>query len=137
MFRWVFFFLFIFLKFNFSKALRRMAGNQIKSVLGIEKWQDTYWVRRAKKAEQKMKKEFSYLGSGRRDHSWSFRLLVSQAVASLKYSGWGRAEIKLNALQKEIAFQLQEKILHNRNLVFSQTRSPLEDRFNVGMSWGF
>lgn len=71
------------------------------------------------------------------EHKISFQVLALQAQTKMEYKGWTHATVKHDARAKETGVEISEKILHNKDLVLSHTKTDSEDKSALGVRWSW
>lgn len=71
------------------------------------------------------------------NHKLSFRVEAFQALAKLEYTGWLRAAVNYDAKASATDILFKEKVLTNKDLVFSHKVNKEEDLSMIGLAWSW
>ncbi len=75
--------------------------------------------------------------SNETQHKFGFNVQAVQASTELKYSGWMQAVVKYSARDRATVFEVNEKVLNNKDLFLNHTANSDEGKSNVGLRWNW
>lgn len=99
---------------------------------------DTSVGKAATQIEKKMKADVD-LGadSNKISHKLSFKVLASQALAKLEYTGWFKAAFNYDARAAKAEAEVLENISNNKDLVVSHSITSAESKSQVSLRWNW
>lgn len=97
--------------------------------------------RAATQIEQKMKAEVDLgsegSGENKIDHKLSFKVLATQALAKIEYSGWFKAAINYDARSSKTEAEVFENLDNNKDLVITHSMRGSENKSQLSLRWNW
>ncbi|AGH96427.1 hypothetical protein [Pseudobdellovibrio exovorus] len=97
--------------------------------------------RAATQIEQKMKAEVDLgsegSGENKIDHKLSFKVLATQALAKIEYSGWFKAALNYDARSSKTEAEVFENLDNGKDLVITHSMRGSENKSQLSLRWNW
>jgi hypothetical protein len=121
-----------------STFMSKLMDNSFSYWFNNSGFKDTSVGRAATAVEKKMKADVD-LGSDKDQvsHKLSFKVLASQALAKLEYTGWFKAAFNYDARASKAEAELLENLSNNKDLIVSHSITSNESKSQLSLRWNW